>query len=183
MSIARERTKEEVILRRLFFSLLFALGTGLGAQLRIPLPFTPVPITLQTFFVLSSGVALGPVWGSLSQLFYLLLGIAGFPYFAGFSAGVKTMLGPTGGYLLGFLIASYIVGLLAQKGKISRTYLAMLIGEITILFLGTTWLSFVQSLSLSQALVKGVLPFLPGDAVKILAGGVFATYISHWTKE
>lgn len=182
MSIVRERTKEEVILRKLLLTLLFALGTGFGAQLRIPLPFTPVPITLQTFFVLSSGVALGPIWGILSQALYLLLGLLGFPYFAGWSAGVKTLLGPTGGYLLGFLLASYLVGIIAQSGNLKRTYLAMCLGNLIIYLFGASWLGVVNSLTFSQALLKGVIPFLPGDVMKILAGGIFANYISRWTK-
>jgi biotin transport system substrate-specific component len=104
------KTKEEIFIRRLFLSLLFAFATGFGAQIRIPLPFTPVPITMQTFFVLSSGVALGAFWGSFSQILYILMGAFGFPYFSGWSAGVKTIIGPTGGYIIGFAIASYLSG-------------------------------------------------------------------------
>lgn len=177
------RAREELISKSILFSLLFALGTGFGAQMRIPLPFTPVPVTLQTFFVLSSGVALGPAWGLLSQAIYLLLGIVGFPYFAGWSAGMKTLLGPTGGYLLGFLVAGYLVGIIARKGDLKRAYIAMCVGNLLIYIFGATWLGVVLSLSPSQAFLKGVLPFLPGDTIKILAGGLIANYISLWTRE
>lgn len=176
------RAREELISKSILFSLLFTLGTGFGAQMRIPLPFTPVPVTLQTFFVLSSGVALGPAWGLLSQAIYLLLGIVGFPYFAGWSAGMKTLLGPTGGYLFGFLIAGYVVGIIARKGGLKRAYMAMCIGNLIIYLLGATWLGVVLSLSPSQAFLKGVFPFLPGDTIKILAGGLIANYLSRWTR-
>lgn len=172
----------EVILKKSLFALFFALGTGFGAQMRMPLPFTPVPLTLQTFFVLSSGVALGPFWGLLSQALYLLLGIAGFPYFTGWAAGGKTLIGTTGGYLLGFLLASYIAGIFTRRGESKSAYLGMFLGNLVIYLLGASWLGFLLSLSFSQALLKGVLPFLAGDILKILAGGPFAAYISRWTR-
>ena len=183
MKMLLAKTKEEIFIRRLFLSLLFAFATGFGAQIRIPLPFTPVPITMQTFFVLSSGVALGAFWGSFSQILYILMGAFGFPYFSGWSAGVKTIIGPTGGYIIGFAIASYLSGVLT-KGELSlkRIYCAMFLAEIIILLLGAFWLSISLSLSPYQAFLKGILPFIPGDILKILAGGLFSLHISRWSR-
>ena len=110
----------------------FIILTALGAYVRIPLPFTPVPITLQTFFVLLSGAVLGRKWGSASQMGYLLLGIVGLPVFAGAGAGFAYLFGPTGGYIIGFIVASWLVGrIIHQKtqGDASRIVLAMFIGS------------------------------------------------------
>ncbi|MGC8843914.1 MAG: biotin transporter BioY [bacterium] len=177
------RTKEEVFVKKFSLALLFMFATGLGAQLRISLPFTPVPITFQTFFVLSSGAVLGPFWGLISQILYIFFGSLGFPYFSGWSAGLRTLIGPTGGYIIGFAVASYLVGKLTEKElKLKRLYLAMVLGEVVILLSGFLWLGISLSLTPYQAFLKGVLPFLPGDAMKILAGGLFSISISRWTR-
>lgn len=176
------KERENVVIRKLLPTVFFALLTGFGAQMRIPLPFTPVPITLQTLFVLSSGAVLGPFWGLTSQLLYLLLGIMGCPYFAGWQKGILTLLGPTGGYLLGFPLASYIAGLIAGKGELKRMYLGMVSGNILIYLFGSLWLGNVLSLSFKQALIKGVLPFIPGDIFKIVVGGIFVNSLSRWLK-
>ncbi|MEA3403431.1 MAG: biotin transporter BioY [Armatimonadota bacterium] len=144
-----------------------ALATALAAHVRIPLPFSPVPVTLQTMVVLLSGAVLGAVGGTLSQILYLALGSAGVATFAG-----GALTGVTGGYLIGFVVAAGIVGAVARRtDSMLAVGAAMVAGEAAILALGAAWLAHVNGLSVGQALVVGVLPFLPGDAIK-LAGAL-----------
>ena len=147
----------------------FTTLTALGAFVWIPLPFTPVPITLQTFFVLLGGATLGRKLGALSQLFYLGLGGLGLPIFAGVSGGLSRLAGPTGGYLIGFVLAAYLVGRMAEKkGTLWSLILIMGVGEGVILLLGTLWLASLLRVGIGQALYLGLVPFLPGDAVKLI---------------
>jgi len=148
-----------------------ALGSAfiaLLAQVAIPLPFSPVPITGQTFAVLLVGALLGRARGGLSVLLYLLEGAAGLPVFAGGTAGLARLLGPTGGYLVGFVVAAAVVGFLAQRGwdrKVGSTALAMLVGNAFIYLFGLPWLAhFVGA---EKAVSLGLLPFIPGDLVKL----------------
>jgi len=143
------------------------------AQVRIPLPFTPVPITGQTFAVLLVGAALGSRLGALSLGLYLLEGVAGLPVFAGGAGGAAAMLGPTGGYLAGFLAAAYLVGLLAERGGDRRLRTALpifLAGEAIIYLFGVPWLGFF--IGFQRAVAAGLYPFLIGDAVKLVAAAL-----------
>ena len=143
------------------------------AQVRIPLPFTPVPITGQTFAVLLVGATLGFRRGAISLLLYLLQGILGLPVFAGGASGMAILLGPTGGYLIGFVVAAGLVGLLAARGmdrRIPSALLAFLAGETVIYLFGVAWLSVF--LGIQHAIVAGLLPFLVGDAIKLAAAGL-----------
>lgn len=133
----------------------FVAATFLGAQVRIPLPFTPVPITLQTFFVVLSGAYLGKKSGGISQLIYLLLGGIGFPIFTKTGA----LLGPTGGYIVGFTLAAWISGYLREKK--SNLIYCIVAGHLTLLLTGTLYLSIF--VGWKNALMMGFLPFLPGD--------------------
>ncbi len=155
--------------------------TFLGAYLRVRLPFTPVPITMQTFFVLLSGAVLGRRLGAISQAGYIILGSLGLPIFAGATGGILYLLGPTGGYLIGFIAASYIVGrMISMKKELTFgwTILAMLTGMTVVYLLGAGWLSFVIKSNFSQTFVLGVLPFIPGAVLKLLAGAfVFYTFL------
>ncbi len=149
--------------------------TFLGAYLRIYLPLTPVPITLQTFFVLLSGAVLGKRLGAISQAGYIVLGSLGLPIFAGATGGILYLLGPTGGYLIGFMAASYIVGgMIGMKKELTFgwTVLAMLTGLAVVYLLGASWLSFVIKSNFSQTFALGVLPFIPGAVLKLLAGAI-----------
>lgn len=142
-----------------------ATATAIAAHVRIALPFSPVPVTLQTMIVLLSGALLGAAGGALSQVVYIALGAAGVFTFAGGS-----LWGVTGGYLLGFVIAAALVGAAARRSEsILAVGAAMLVGELVILGLGAAWLAHVNGLGASQALALGVLPFLPGDAIKLAA--------------
>jgi biotin transport system substrate-specific component len=145
------------------------IATTLGAYVRIPIKGSPVPITLQTFFVLLSGAVLGKRLGLLSQLTYLSLGIFGMPVFQGYSFGILHLVGPTGGYLIGFLGASFVVGSIMDKVSLSRywTVLAFLAGNFIIYLFGATWLAYVYRMSISHAIAIGILPFIPGDLIKI----------------
>ena len=145
------------------------------AQIAIPLPFTPVPLTGQTFGVLLTGMALGSRRGALAVALYVLEGAVGLPFFAGGAAGLAKLLGPTGGYLFAFPIAAFVAGLLAERGwdrKPLTTVLGMLLASLTIFFFGALWLSrFVGGIV--PAVVQGVVPFLPGDLIKsLLAAGL-----------
>jgi len=154
---------------------LFAALTGVGGLIAIPLPFTPVPITLQTFFTFLAGAILGKYLGALSQLIYLLLGVVGLPVFAKGSSGIGVLLGPTGGYLIGFIPAAFLVGYLLErreKPSFGLIFLAMVVGVVAIYLPGVGWLMWVARMNLVKALLLGVLPFMPGDAVKIVVGAL-----------
>ncbi len=152
---------------------LFALLTALGAQVAVPLGFTPVPMTLQTLFVLLAGGLLGPVAGASSQLLYLGLGLAGVPLFAGGGAGLPWLLGPTGGYLMAFPMAAALVGGIAGKqGGIVRICAGMAAGTAVIFVTGAGWLSVVTDLAPGALFVAAVQPFLVGAVVKAAFGAV-----------
>lgn len=147
----------------------FALLTALAAFVRIPLPFTPVPVTLQTFVVLAAGIYLGGRDAAASQVGYLAIGAAGLPVFAG-GAGIGHLLGATGGYLLAFPIAAALVGASIRPGDpVGRATAVFTAATALVFALGAAGLAAVLGLSLEQALALGVVPFLPGAALKIAA--------------
>ena len=148
--------------------------TSLCAQISIPLGFTEVPLTLQTFAVLAGAAALGTQRSVIAQVLYVLVGMAGAPVFAEHSSGTHVVLGATGGYLVGFIVASYVVGAIAERGatrKVVSTGMSYLAGTAIIYVFGASWLSHVLDLSLSQTLANGVTPFLAGDAIKAVVAG------------
>jgi biotin transport system substrate-specific component len=145
-----------------------------AAQVSIPLPFTPVPFTLQPMVVLLAGAALGPRLGFASQAAYLALGIAGLPVFAAspvLPQGVARLLGPTGGYLMSYPIAAFVAGYLAERGFDRRyltSVLAMAAGLAIVFTFGVAWLAFgVPHVGLSPAIAAGLVPFIPADIFKI----------------
>ena len=146
---------------------------ALFAQISFYLPFTPVPITGQTFGVLLIGALLGRWRGALTVIAYLSEGISGLPVFAGAGCGAVCLFGPTGGYLAGFVPAAFLVGMFAERGwdkHVILTALAMLIGSVVILTAGVAWLSvFVGH---ENVLAMGLYPFLIGDVLKIAAAAV-----------
>ncbi len=164
--------------RSMAFVALFAALTAVGAMIRVPLPFTPVPFTLQVFFVLLAGGILGSKLGALSQIVYILLGAIGLPVFAGGSSGFGVILGPTGGYLIGFVPAAFIVGLMMEKREeisIFRTQLVFLTGVLAIYFFGATQLALVANIGPKAAITGGVLPFIPLDIVKAALAALLVT--------
>ncbi len=180
-SIARPITLADVAVPRssvvsdVILVLLASLTTALAAQVEIRLPWTPVPISGQSFAVLLSGLVLGSRRAFLAQLLYLSYGAAGLPVFSGGAAGLIRLMGPTGGYLIAFPFAALVTGFLAERGwdrKPSTMFAAMLLGSTVIFALGLAQLSrFVPAEGL---LAAGLLPFIPGDLIKsALAAGVF----------
>ena len=160
----------------LLYAALFAALTAIGAFIKIPLPLSPVPITLQVFFVLLAGLVLGARWGGTSMVVYVMLGIIGLPVFAGGSSGLGVLLGPTGGYLIGFVAGAFVTGLIYNKAgdSVPATIGAMIGGLVVIYLLGVMQLSLVANMSIQQAVAVGMIPFLIGDAIKIVAALIVA---------
>ena len=181
MSVARPLTLADVAapqsnaLTNTLLVVAASLVTAAAAQVEIRLPWTPVPITGQTFAVLLSGAVLGARRAFLAQVLYLAEGASGLPFFSGGAAGLAKLVGPSGGYLAGFPFAAALTGFLAERAwdrKPITMFLAMLAGSGLIFGLGLAQLSrFVPASSL---LASGLLPFIPGDLVKAaLAAAVF----------
>ncbi len=149
-------------------ALVFAGLTAVGANIVIPIE--PVPITMQTLFVMLAGASIGRGWGSLSQWIYVGAGAAGVPLFAGGASGWAILGGPTGGYLIAFLIAPWIIGsLLRRSERLLWQALAFMVGNMVILALGVAHLALFYTHDLGNAITVGLLPFLPGAAFKIVA--------------
>jgi biotin transport system substrate-specific component len=159
--------------------LFFAALTAAAAQISVPLPFTQVPFTFQPTVVLLSGLVLGPRLGAASQVLYLAAGVAGLPVFAASATlppGAWRLLGPTGGYLLSYPLAAFVVGALARRGFDRRyltSILAMAIGLVVIYTCGTLWLAYASvgrtAIGLASAFATGVAPFVIADVVKLAA--------------
>ncbi len=171
--------------RAVWYRLLLAFGgswlvAGL-AQVSIPLPFTPVPITGQTLGVLLVGASLGPGLGALSMGMYLAQGALGLPMFAGGAAGVSVLglASATGGYLWGFVASAAVVGALSRRGwdrSIRSSIGAMFLGEVVLYAIGVPWLAAAIDVPLAKALELGLAPFVIGDAIKLLvAAGLLPT--------
>ncbi|MFZ5886072.1 MAG: biotin transporter BioY [Chloroflexota bacterium] len=161
-------------MRDLALILMGALLTAALAQVKIHLPFTPVPLTGQTFAVLLAGAALGSKRGTLSMMLYVALGAAGLPVFAGGASGLSHLTGATAGYLIGFVAAAWVIGRLAERGlerSVRTSILPFIVGTIIIYAFGVGWLAFVMG-SFSKALAAGLLPFLIGDAIKLVAAAL-----------
>lgn len=170
---------EENISRQLqmtVYASLFAALTAAGAYLSIPIG--PVPINLQTLFVLLAGLLLGRRWGAAGIGVYLLAGALGLPVFAGGTGGIGIIIGPTGGYLVGFFLAVYVIGLISE---IKRSHVldltAMIAGTLIIYVCGVAWLMVVTHMNLVKGLAAGLFPFLPGDGLKIAAAFFLARTI------
>ena len=146
---------------------------GLSAQVVVPLPFTPVPLSLQTFSVLLVGAVLGSRRGAASMGLYLLAGVAGVPWFSQHQSGWAFA---SFGYVVGFVVAAYLVGRLAERGAdrtVLRTVGLMVLGNLAVYAVGVPGLVLITGMDLGKALLVGVVPFLIGDALKIaLAAGL-----------
>jgi biotin transport system substrate-specific component len=161
----------------------FACVTGLLAQVRFYLPWSPVPLTGQTFAVLLSAIVLGKWWGGISQSIYLGVGIAGVPWFAGMNSGLAYLAGPTGGYLIGFILAAFFLGYCIDRYIKSRKYWTMfalmMFANFGIVF-GLGLLQLYGSFSFAGTyidlwglLMMGLIPFIIGDTIKIaIAAGI-----------
>ena len=164
-------------LKKMMFAALFAALTAAVSPIKIPLGFTPVPITLQTLMVLLAGALLGANLGALSQALYVLVGALGLPVFAGGGSGFGALFGPSGGFLFGFIAAAYVVGKIVEKVKkpgYLQLVIAMLIGSLVIYVFGVSGGLIATGLPLTQILVGWVLPFIIGDIIKLVAASIIA---------
>ncbi|WP_353095760.1 biotin transporter BioY [Tissierella praeacuta] len=155
--------------------------TAIGAFISIPLG--DVPITLQTLFVILSGLILGPKLGALSQIVYIILGLIGIPIFAGFSGGLQNIMKPSFGFAIGFIFAAYIVGKISHSGnKLSprKIWIASLVGNIIIYLFGLPYMYYIvnivmaKGLSFNLIIKTGCLLFLPGDFIKFIIASIVA---------
>ncbi len=162
-------------------ALAFACLTGIMAQLRFYLPYTPVPVTGQVFAVLLSGVILGKWYGGMSQGFYAILGIAGIPWFSEGKAGMAILLGVTGGYIVGFIFASLIIGWFTDKylryRSLAGLFSVMVLGIVIIYVFGVVQLALVLGVNAQKAIELGALPFVGVDIYKALIVSAIATAI------
>ena len=162
------RTKQMVLI-----ALMTAVTCVLG-PLSIPLPFSPVPISLTNFAIFLAIFVLGMKNGTISFIIYLLLGAIGVPVFSSFRGGLQVLAGPTGGYLIGFIFLALIMGFALDHfdRKLVPTIIGMIIGMAVCYAFGTVWLAKLLSLSFKERLTMGVIPYLPGDAAKIIIAAI-----------
>ena len=162
------RTKQMVLI-----ALMTAVTCVLG-PLSIPLPFSPVPISLTNFAIFLAIFILGMKNGTISFIIYLLLGAVGVPVFSSFRGGLQVLAGPTGGYLIGFIFLALIMGFALEHfdRKLVPTIIGIIIGMAVCYAFGTVWLAKLLSLSFKEGLMMGVIPYLPGDAAKIIIAAI-----------
>ena len=162
------RTKQMVLI-----ALMTAVTCVLG-PLSIPLPFSPVPISLTNFAIFLAIFVLGMKSGTISFIIYLLLGAIGVPVFSSFRGGLQVLAGPTGGYLIGFIFLALIMGFALDHfdSKLVTTIIGMIIGMAVCYAFGTVWLAKLLSLSFKEGLMMGVIPYLAGDAAKIIIAAI-----------
>ena len=170
--------------RRVIGVLAFVVATAIGARVAVPAPFTPVPVTLQTLFVLLSGAVLGPILGAAAQVAYIAAGAAGAPVFAG-GFGMAYLLGPTGGYLLAFPATAFVAGLVvrrAPRGPLAAPFLfvGLFLASLVTLGGGAGWLAVLTG-DLAGALTLGFLPFLVGDLLKVGLAALIAWRVRERT--
>lgn len=167
-------------LRSMVYASLFGALTAIGALIIVPLQ--PIPFTLQTFFTALSGALLGGRTGALSQVVYVILGCIGLPVFAGGKAGLGVLFGPTGGYLIGFIVGAYVIGKIVEAwaaAGILWTAMAILAGDLLIYTIGTFQLAIIADFSLLKAILVGVVPFILPELLKLLAAAALATRIKE----
>jgi biotin transport system substrate-specific component len=168
--------------QKAMLALAFATLVGLLAQVRIPLGFTPVPLTGQTFGVLMAGIALGTYWGGASMLMYVGIGALGMPWFQNASGGLEYATGATGGYLVAFVLVAFAVGWLTERKLAARKASAllplMLLSSVFVLLLGSAWLAVVLGVGYGEALALGFLPFIGLDIVKSVAAAGIGSAIT-----
>ncbi len=166
---------KKIVLVGMFSGLLAIIS-----PLQIIIPFSPVPITLQVVGMVLAGGILGSRLGFLSVLIYTILGLVGLPIFAGFKSGLPALIGPTGGYIIGFIAAAYIIGKLVEvKAEPGLAYIifANMIGLIVLYTIGTLQLSFIYTHSIYKALLAGVLPYIIPDLIKILFSSILTIQV------
>lgn len=177
IDIKRPVNQAFAVMHNAFWVLGGSLFLAFMSQLSLPLWFTPVPISMQTFAVMLLGGVLGGKKGGLAVLFYLFEGAIGFPCFANHRCGPTVLFGPTGGYLFGFVLSAFLIGFLMEKGwkkSYKLTLAALLSGTVVVFASGTIWLSYF--VGTESVLAMGVYPFMVGEILKILAAAVFIPF-------
>lgn len=162
------------------YAALFAALIAVLGLISIPLPFSPVPISGQSLGVMLAGCILSVRQAGLGLLGFLLLGAVGLPVFAGFTGGIGILLGPRGGYLLGYLIGGIVIALLkGQHNTLWRLAMANIIGGIGVVyFFGVLWLSFVTGIGLEKTVLTGALPFILGDLIKTVVATLIGAAVN-----
>ncbi len=168
---------------------LFAAVTAICSWISIPLGFTPVPVNLGTLAVFLTGGLLGKKYGPISLIVYTLAGAVGLPVFSGFRGGLSVLAGPTGGYIIGYIVAALIIGLIISGmtrrerttgAAISINAFAMICGLAACYALGTAWFMISTHTPFAAAMVSCVIPFLPGDALKIIAATILVRKLKKY---
>ncbi len=161
---------------------MFAALTSIGAYISIPIG--PVPITLQTMFVLMSGIILGSKRGAISQIVYLVVGLIGLPVFAGGNGGIGTVMSPSFGFIFGFIAMAYVSGYLFERGV--NVWFSCLVASVVLYLIGIPYMAFIlntimnNSFDLLKILNLGLIPFIPGDSIKVLATGMCAVGLKKY---
>jgi biotin transport system substrate-specific component len=174
---------------KLVMAFFMACITGLMAQIVIPLPWTPVPITAQTFAVLLAGILLGRFWGGLSMIVYLVIGLLGVPWFTGMNGGIGVVTGATGGFLIGFIMAALFLGYFADKHINARSFMPMLglllFANFFLIYIPGliglgAWIYIVNGTApgIWTLLAMGLLPFIVGDVIKIGGAAAFSKAVT-----
>lgn len=169
-------------LKNLLLAGLFAGLTAICSWISLPLFFTPVPINMALLGPYLAGILIGSKYGALSQIIYILMGILGIPVFSGFASGIGIIMGPTGGFIAGYVACAALCGLVSGKKDSGCRILLMICGLFSCYFIGLIWFISVTGSSLRTGLVSCVLPFIPGDAVKITAAAILSKYLSNAVK-
>lgn len=166
------------VVKRFTLAAALAALTGVLAQVSIPIPLSPAPISFQVIPVYFAGILLGPVWGAGSVLLYIVAGALGAPIFSNASAGLGVILGPTGGYIIAYFFAAIAIGLIVHKGTETQPLssvsvwtqaIALVIALAIIYGVGVPWLKFAAGFEWTEAIITGAAVFLPGDIIKIIA--------------
>lgn len=167
--------------RRIVFTALFAALIAVCGFISIPIPGTPIPIVLQNMLVVLTGLMLGPVWGVAATVLFLVSGALGLPVFSGGTGGIARLMGPTGGFLYGYALATLVSGLIAQRPKygtktpVWRLVLATVLGFVVMYIPGVLHFLRVMDKPISQTMTLCVIPYIPGDAVKIVVAVLLST--------
>ncbi len=166
-----KNTVSKLNLRMTIYCALFTALIIIGGYISIPIPVGPVPIVLADFFVMITGLFLGYKYGLISTTLYLALGALGLPVFAGGGAGLAVLVGPTGGFLFGYLLVTASIGFITTKRKpgIVTNLIALVIGNVLLYLVGVPWLKVQMNLSWAAALAAGLTPFIIGIVIKIVA--------------
>lgn len=160
---------------------LMAAVISVLSPISMSIPISPVPISLSTFVIYLTANILGGINAAFSTIIYVLLGIVGVPVFTGFTGGVAKVLGPTGGYIISYVFLAIISGCIIEKNQnnIIMCFVGMILGTIVLYIVGTLWLAHVAGMTFDKALLAGVIPFIPGDIIKMILAYILGRNIKR----